>query len=1129
MYFFGNFIFLKKIPYDMKKNYLIFKLKSIIAVTSFLLIPSFTFSQVKISEQDLVIPTYHVYPADKNPMFFKGESYQGASKVIYPYSMNDMISDEKSDKAWKAVILENEYIKLCITPEIGGKLYYATDKSNNYNFIYKNDVVRPSNIGMLGAWVSGGIEWCVLHHHRASTFLPVDYSTADNRDGSKTIWIGETEPRHRMRWTIGITMFPDKSYFQAEVRITNPTPYTHSFLYWANVAVHTNRDYQVIFPPSVQFATFHAKNSFTRWPFSTEIYNGQDFTRGVDISWWKNSENSNSFFAYDLKEDFMGGYDHGKETGTIHIGDHNIVKGAKLWEWGSGPRGQATEARLTETSGPYAEIMVGAFSDNQPDYSWIKPYEVKTFKQYWYPVKDIEGFKNANLNGAVNLEIREKNQVFLGYCSTQKISRANIMLKQGERVLFQTTTAISPVKAFTQLIKMDGQFKIEDLYTQMSNAETGEILVSYKPVVLKREEKLPDIVNRPGLPRDIETVEELYLTGSRIQQFYNPTLNAMDYYEEALRRDPGDIRTNTAVGNTYLKNGDYIKARSFFSKAIKRLTADYTRPSTCEPLYLQGITLKALGLYDEAVDTLYRATWDYAWHSAAYLELARISSIKGNLERALKEINESLSTNSNNNSAIALKSSLLRKTGDFTGADETLKDIVNNDPLDFRAGNEYYLILKESGDVQKAGKALSDLMLKMRDFDQNYLELGIAYLNDGFPEEAEDVLKRFKGNNPIISYYLGYIEDKKGNRQEAEKYFKRGSSLPVDYVFPFRLETVNVLKTITSYFPDDAKPWYYLGNLLFDKQPLEAIKCWENCVKLDPGFAIAWRNLGWGYYHAMDNGIRAIEAYEKAISLEKNEPIYYTELDALYEMSNTPVEKRLKLFEGNDETVKKRDDAFIRQIIVLTLSGQPEKAVKFLEGRNFSYREGSSRVREVLIDAHLMMGNKFMAEKNYKKALDEFMLARVPDEEGGSARAGAREVQVDYYIGLAYEALGNKSKAKSYFVQAARPELRDENYVRYYQGLSQNKLGNKSKAADIFNSLVVAGEKKLDSTSETTDFFAKFGEKEAKNVLLSEAYLLKGLGFKGLGNTNAAKENLGKALELSASNLYAKVELTEIR
>lgn len=1086
-------------------------------------------AQVKISEQDWVIPTYQVAPPDKNPMFFKGESYQGASKYIYPYGMNDVISDKKTEKAWKTVTLENEYIKLCVTPEIGGKLYYATDKSNGYNFIYKNNVVRPSNIGMLGAWVSGGIEWCVLHHHRASTFLPVDYTTSENSDGSKTIWIGETEPRHRMRWTIGITAFPERSYFEAEVKIYNPTPFTHTFLYWANVAAHTNENYQVVFPPSVNIATYHAKNIFTNWPFSTEVYNGQDFTQGVDISWWKNSPNSNSFFAYDLKEDFMGGYDHGRETGTVHIGDHNVVKGAKLWEWGSGARGQATEARLTENDGPYVEIMVGAFSDNQPDYSWIKPYEVKTFKQYWYPVKDIGGFKNANLNGAVNLEAREKNQVFLGYCTTRKVKNASIVLKNNEAIIFKKEVEISPDNAFTQLIKVEGPFEITDLYTDITDSETGEILISYKPVKIQKADSLPEIVKRPPLPEDIETIEELYLAGSRIEQFYNPTLNAMDYYMEALKRDPSDIRTNTAVGNIYLKNGDYEDARSYFSKAVKRLTKDYTRPSGCEALYLQGLTLKQLGLYDEAIDTLYRAVWDYAWHSAAYLELARISSIKGDFQKALEQVNESLATNSRNNSAIGLKSSILRRLGNYKEAIQTLADLPENDPLDFRTGNEKYLILKSSGGSKDAEKALTDLNLKMRDFDQNYLELGIGYLNDGFIDDAEDIFKRFKGKNPLIYYYQGFIQDHKGNKTEAAQLFREGSGLSVDYVFPYRLETVNILKKVTEYRPEDAEPWYYLGNLLYDRQPGKAIEAWENSVKLDPSLTIAYRNLGWGYYHHQGDGLKAIASYEKAMSLKKDEPVYYEELDALYEMSNAPVEKRLALFDGNNETVSKRDDAFARQITVLTLGGKPEKAVDYITGRNFSYREGSSRVRDIIIDAHLMLGKKLMAAKNYDKALEEFLLAQVPEEEAGGSRSGNRNLQVDYFIGTAYEALGNKSKAKKYFTLSTSQESRSSSYIRYYQGLSYLKLGMKKDAVEAFNSIIAEGDRQIkQSDSNVTDFFAKFGVKEAENARLSNAYLLKGLGNKGLGNVDAARENLQKAVELSASNLYAITELDDM-
>ena len=1083
-------------------------------------------AQVKISEQEWTIPTYKVNPPDKNPMFFKGESYQGASKIIYPYGMNDVIDNEKSGQIWKALVIENEYIKLCVTPEIGGKLYYGTDKTNGYNFIYKNDVVKPSNIGMLGAWVSGGIEWCVIHHHRASTFQPVDYDLAENADGSKTIRIGETEPRHGMRWTIGITAYPGKSYFSADVKISNPTPYSNTFLYWANVAAHTNKDYQVIFPPSVQVATYHAKNSFTNWPISTEVYNGEDFTNGVDLSWWKNSVNQNSYFAYDLKEDFMGGYDHGKETGTVHIGDHNIVKGAKLWEWGSGESGQATEARLTDDSGPYVEIMVGAFSDNQPDYSWIKPYEVKKFRQYWYPVKDIGGFKYADLNGAVNLEKRDDNTVFLGYYSTQKVPRAKILLKIKSEVVFAKTVEISPEKTFIESIKITGSFDITDLSTEMVNADNNEVLLAYQPVENKKPEKLPEAVKRPPLPSDIHTIEELYLTGSRIMQFYNPTLNAMDYFKEALKRDPSDIRTNIAVGNIYLRNGEYNLARTRFGNAIKRLAKDYTRPSSCEALYLQGLTLKSLRLFDEAIDTLYRASWDYSYHSSAYLELSRISCLKGDFQKALSQINESLSTNSINNSAITLKASIQRRSDDYDGAATAISAIIKNDPLDFRAANENYLLALTPGTQKDAGKLLTELNHKMRNFDQNYIDLAVGYMNDGLFAEAGEILKRYQGKDQEISYYLGYLEDLKGNKAEAEKYFREASDQSVDYGFPYRLETEKVLKLAIAYHPGDAKPFYYLGNLLFDKQPQKAIECWEKAVRLDPLLAIAWRNLGWGYYQHSHDLAKAISAYEKAFEVKKDDPLYYAELDPLYEINNTPIEKRAKLFESKNEIVKQRDDSFVREIIVLNLAGQSEKAVDYLSKSNFHFREGSSRVRDITVDAHLLLGKKHLNSKKYQIALEQFL--STVEEPGNSKSTGTggdiRSPQINYFIGLTYEALGKKQDAKTYFSRSSEQSLRENNYVRYYQGLSLMKLGNKEKASEYFNTLISEGEKQI-KQGTGIDFFAKFGEREAENVRLSNAYLLKGLGYKGLGDIKAATENLKRAVELSASNLHASMEL----
>ena len=338
--------------------------------------------QVRIWEEMITLPTYEPKAADRNPMFYVPDAYQGAMRVIYPYPLMDNLSTVRSEKEYRAVYLENEYIKLCILPDIGGRLLYATNKTDHYEMFYRQHVIKPANIGMLGAWISGGIEWCVFHHHRASTYLPVDYRLVENDDGSKTIWFGEIEPRQRMKWSIGLTLHPGRSYIEADVRMFNPTEHTQSILYWANVAVHVNDDYQAIFPPSVTQGVYHAKNSFIHWPIADDIYNGKDYTGGIDVSWWKNHPDPISIFAHDLQEDFMGGYDHGKNAGFVHVGNHNIVKGAKLWEWGPGEYGHMWDSEiLTDDDGPYAELMTGAFSDNQPDYSWIKPGEVKRAKQ----------------------------------------------------------------------------------------------------------------------------------------------------------------------------------------------------------------------------------------------------------------------------------------------------------------------------------------------------------------------------------------------------------------------------------------------------------------------------------------------------------------------------------------------------------------------------------------------------------------------------------------------------------------------------------------------------------------------------------------------------------------------------
>ena len=470
-------------------------------------------------------------------------------------------------------------------------MFSAVDKTNDYDFFYHQHVIKPALIGMLGAWISGGVEWCAFHHHRNTTFLPVDYTLQEHPDGSKTIWIGETERRHRMKWLIGLTLYPDRSYVEATVKFFNRTPQPHSILYWANVAVHVNDDYQVVFPPSVQVATYHSKIDFTHWPVSQGRYRNYDY-QGVDVSWWKNSPVSNSFFAWNLQQDFMGGYDHGRQAGVVHVGNHHVVCGAKLWEWGTGTYGRAWDRILTDDDGPYAELMVGAFSDNQPDYSWIKPYEVKTFKQYWYPIRDIGPFQNANLHGAVSLLLQPAGTAKIGFHTTSRRSGARVELKVRDRVVLEQTIDIGPDQPFTHEVGLPADTQPTDVRVALFTAD-GDELLAYQPVDRPAVTKLPEPVQAPAKPEDIKTNEELYLTGLRVEQIHNPSVDPVQYYEEALRRDAGDSRSNTMLGIHFNRHGRYDLAEQHLRAAIDRMSQGYTRLRDAEASYQLGIALRA--------------------------------------------------------------------------------------------------------------------------------------------------------------------------------------------------------------------------------------------------------------------------------------------------------------------------------------------------------------------------------------------------------------------------------------------------------------------------------------------------------------------------------------------------------
>lgn len=1092
--------------------------------------PAAASAEVKMWEDTLELPTYLKGPDDPNPMFFRPLSYQGASRVVYPYPLQENLTNRRETKAWKALYLENEYIKLCVLPEIGGRLFYATDKTNGYEMFYRQHVIKPSNIGMLGAWISGGVEWCVFHHHRASTFLPVNYRLADNPiDGSKTIWIGEIEPRHRMKWSIGITLYPGRSIVEAVIRMVNRTPETHSILHWANVAVHVNDDYQVIFPPSTKYGVYHAKNEFVHWPVARDRYRGVDY-EGVDLSWWKNHPNPVSIFAHDLQEGFLAGYDHGRRAGLMHVANPHTVPGAKLWEWGPGPEGSMWDTKvLTDADGPYAELMAGAYSDNQPDYSWIKPYEVKTAVQTWYPLRETGGAKSANENAAVNLEVIDGRTIFLAFNVTQSHPGARVSLTAGDGVLLDERVDLDPATPYAIELPMPQYMEETGLEGALFSAD-GECLVRYRPETVEAPDELPPAVEPPPAPADIESAEELYFTGLRIKQFHNARLDPNAYFEEALRRDPLDSRCNIQLGLDAAARGLDGEAERFFKNAIERITKNYTRPRDCEAHYRLGVLLKRLGRPDEARDNLYRAAWDLEFRAAAYYQLAELNAQQGDMVKALECADESLAVNAINTRALTLRAAALRHLDRDEEAMRAAGRALGIDMLDFRAMNEHALALDALGRGLPAVSARREFERAIGDSPETRLEIAVEYRNAGMDGEAIRLLEDAVASEtpglcdyPTIHYYLAYLHERAGKPGAAELY-QKAAGMPHGFCFPFRLETRDVLARAIEVNPGDARAYYYLGNLMYDRQPHEAIGHWEKAVELEPSLAIAHRNLGWGYWYAGNDIEKAIAAYKRAIDANPDDPRYYVELDSLMERNGASAEARLAILRPNHETLTRLEPALTREILALVLAGEYDTAIECLDTHYFHIQEGNRGLHDIHVDAHLLRGLSRL-DNDPDAALEDFLRADdwPENHQVGRDRNYDRNPQIAYLAGAAYKASNQLDVAAAMFRRAAGEagSRRGGNgLLLYYRGLAQSELGDGDAAAECFNRLIESGQRSLER-EDGEDFFAKFGGGETADARAARAHLSIGLGKLGLGETAAARDAFQQAAKLDPANPWA--------
>jgi tetratricopeptide (TPR) repeat protein len=914
---------------------------------------------VSVREEKVSMPTWEIGPPSVHPL------YPGPQGRIYPYTLNEILTDRKVDRTYDAVFLENEYVQILILPEIGGRLHGAVDKTNGYVWLYWQRTIKPGLISMTGAWISGGIEWNFPHGHRPSGFMPVDHRVVRHEDGSATVWVGETEPVYDTRWLVGMTLVPGRSRLRCDYVFVNPTNDRVSFQFWATAATHANLWSQAQYPGDV--VTGHGKTEFWSWPVHD----------GVDLSWWKNVKNASSFFAYESTDDWFGTYDHRAEGGFVHVADHRLMPGKKLWTWGSGPSGRIWEDILTEGGGPYFEPQAGAFSDNQPDYHWLEPHEVRTVHDYWYPVRDTRGFHNASPDLSVNTDLRE-GRAFAGVYATGVFEDLKVVLRDTRtgRLLKEAVTRIAPDRPFTAEAPVEEGTTVHDLHLTVFDSAGHPLIELQRPPA--RQVPLPEPPRRWGLAEGL-TQDELFHCGEWLDRFRRAD-EALACYEEALRRDPGDSRVNTEMGFAALKAARWEDALRFFGVALER-DAD-------NPRLHFGRAVASLGLerLDEAHDLFVRAASGAHLLAAAQLNLARLELHRGDPAAALVRAAEAEAHNGRFAAIPALAAVAHRRLGQPGRALAAAERALAADPMHPMGGYEKMRALRALG--RPAGDWEQIWRSVMRGSVQNFITLAVAYADAGVFEEAEAVLAELARDDgsaadaaPRVHSLRGWLRLSLGDEESAEEHFERAEKSPLAHANPHRIVEMRALEAALGAHPADASAHHLLGNLLYGLgRREEGLQHWREAVKRNDRLPLTWRNIGYAEAGLHGDDRAALAAYDTAFALDTTDARVLLERDQTAERLGVEPAERRALLDAHRDTVEQRDDLTMRWTDLLLADGgasELETVEQVLSSRHFHTWEGAYGLHHAWMELEQKLGDRALARgdvpaarRHYERAFE---------------------------------------------------------------------------------------------------------------------------------------------------------------
>ncbi|GAA1059266.1 DUF5107 domain-containing protein [Agromyces bracchium] len=1024
-------------------------------------------------EEPLVIDTYEPSEPDRYPLFLDRRVYQGSSGRVYPIPFTDRIEAVSRPRAWRAIHLENRWVRLVLLPELGGRIHIGYDKTRDYDFFYRNNVIKPALVGLAGPWVSGGVEFNWPQHHRPATFLPVETCIERASDAEVVVWHSDLDPLQRMRGTHGIRLRGDSSAIELEASLVNRTDVPQTFLWWANVAARSHQRYQSFFPTDVRYVADHARRAITAFPAADRPYYGVDYPAlatdrpGADrIDVASNIPVPTSYMITDTVDDFFGGYDHDAGAGFVHWADRAIAPGKKQWTWGAGAVGQAWDRHLTDGDGPYVELMAGVFTDNQPDFSWLAPGETRRFSQFWYPIQAIGPAVQATLEAALGLEA-DASSARLGVVTTAAHEVVRVVLRRrGGDDLGEWLAAIAPGEPFIATVELDvalGVVSRDDLEVDVTVGERS--LVSWRAHAVIDGE--PWVATEPAAPDEIAGTDELALTGLHLVQYRHPTRPAEPYFLEAVRRDPGDSRARLQLARIAFARGELETALEHVETALERLTRRNLNPEHGDAHLLRALVLERLRRREAAADAFGKAGWDGALSLPAALGRARLALAAGDAELSLAFADTACAADPTSAAAIASRVVALRALGREAVASRDLDRARAADPLD--------PLLAALDGALDAVDPRTLLTMAHEVFRMGDHGRGIALAE----RAAAAPVTAFGNPAPLAAYALAAFLDAVGRRSDAAAARADAAAADPTLAFPHGLDDLQALEDALDADPEDSRAAGYLGCWLLDAGRTEAaLLALDRAIAAGIGDPVVWRNAAVALVNAGGDLADADRRYGEALRRSPGDARLVYERDQLAAIRHVPSIERLAAIEAAGPEVLIRDDLAIAYANLLVDVGRASDALAFLDGRAFQpFEGGEGQVIRVFDRASAAVARGLMTEGDARAAADLLRDGiRIPEHLGEGRHPADPVAERFVLLGDALNAAGDRDAARDAWQRAlgggplaaaARtPDERDA-----WVGIACTRLGDETGALAVWGSLEHRADA-LEAAADRVDYFA---------------------------------------------------------